>query len=250
MPTYQHPLPSASRSKIETGIKYTKYGIIFLMVSIILAPILGTDFGTALIGTVVIFTGRKAFSATHQKIVTVGLVLFLFIAAFCTIPSLILKDILFPPTTWDVGGYVMSWIYAILLRFAILSAIGGIGYVLMVYCLEDAIGKKILLIAYIVGVITALITIALVLLIAPTIAKEISEDIESEWEESKGKFVDGVQIVEEKVIDSKEIGKKLTEKLLPFNLFSILPSILYLIAYYIPYKRIANRNRPKIAAPP
>ncbi|MEW5760551.1 MAG: hypothetical protein AB1779_07280, partial [Candidatus Thermoplasmatota archaeon] len=137
MPTYQHPLPSASRSKIEMWIKNTKNGIIFLMVSIILAPILGTDFGMTLIGTVVIFTGRKAFSATHQKIVTVGLVLFLFIAPFCTTPSLILKDILWPTTTWDVGEYVMSWIYAILLRFAILSAIGGIGYVLMVYCLED-----------------------------------------------------------------------------------------------------------------
>ncbi|MEW5761485.1 MAG: hypothetical protein AB1779_12045 [Candidatus Thermoplasmatota archaeon] len=182
-----------------------------------------------LIGLILIYMGRKAFTLRHQNFVTAAVVLLiiLIVIALCAIPvyvaftifSTIPKSIETDANKTAPKEFLESVIYSILVPVIILGIIGGIANVLLVYELENPIGKKLLILGY---VVTAILAVSMLFFI-PSI----------------------VEIASQEKMKPEEVSQKISGMTMGYEILGKIGYIIYAIAYYIPYKRIINREVPE-----
>jgi MFS family permease len=228
---------------------YTKNGLIFLMIGIIIGIIstgllgifqfISPDESTSnifsfigfgiigaiggllvLIGGILFLVGRKEFGEKHQKFVLyaviifiVGLVISSIIAGIGTFISISQS---FAGGT-EIDTSMMG--YSIIISTIIGSITGGLTYVFALYELEDDKGKRILYLAFIVSIIIGIIIGFLSLGAIETLIEDIPID---------GSPTDF----------TSTFG--FTSQITQYSTLSVISNILWLITLYLPYKRIKN----------
>lgn len=209
---------------------YTKNGLTFILIGMIIAMItsfllglyqffIQTDnvaailgyagFGMiggiggilSLVGAILFFIGRKEFSERHQQ--------FVIYAAVSIVIGIVLT------TIFSIIGSIMfeALIYTTPILTVISAFTGGLGYVFALYELENDTGKKVLYLAF-------FISIAIAVLIGFLNAGEMTRLIEAYSSEN--------------VLSSFSYLSNVSM----YSSLGVIGSFFWLIAVYIPYKRI------------
>ena len=160
--------------------------------------------------------GRKQFGEKHER--SVILALFLFIAAFAiTMVAALVMGAQLMVGNWD---FLTTYIYIVVAG----GVLGVLSNVLLVYHLQDDNGKKLVLVALVVGIA---VQGATAYMMAP-----VMQDMADAFEELEDE--DG-EVKAEEITD--EMGR-MEEDLAPMALYGLPGSILFLIAFILPYLRI------------
>ena len=155
------------------------------------------------VGAILFFIGRKEFGERHQQFVIYALVSIL-IGIVLTILFSIIGSFFYPALIFTIP------------LLTIMSAVsGGLGYVFGLYELENDIGKKVLYIAFIVSIV---ISFVIGFLNAGEIGS-IIDDRTSETALSSFSYLSNISI---------------------YSTIGVISSFFWLIALYIPYKRIST----------
>jgi len=209
----------------------TKYGLLLIVIGLILSIISNTIMGVAkfdsgvgsiggfftFIGLILMLVGRKEYGKKHSQFMIYALILFIitFIITVIFVAMIVVSVI---------SSRDLSSLKNILYIIPIASILSGIMYLLILYELEDKKGKTILYIAILTSIITSII---IIMILNPVFDKTIgSISIDTTTSTSE---------VQER---TTELTKELTNKLYELSLIGIINNLLFLIAFYIPYKRI------------
>ena len=152
--------------RTKTGLLLLIIGTIFGILSNILLFLLGSA-GSALssvgsiggllsfIGIILLILGRKEFGEKHRKFVEYALVLWL-IAII--VPTIVIAGVVFAYVSQSTsGGADPRFLQNIFMIIPIASIISGLAYVLLLYELENKIGRMVLFAAIAVSVITSIV---------------------------------------------------------------------------------------------
>lgn len=182
----------------------------------------------SLIGILLIIIGGKEFGERHKKFVIYALILFIL---SIIIPGIVVAGLLFTFISTMSNGGDFNAIQNIFYVIPLASIIGGLAYILLLYELENKIGRYILYSAFVVTIIVSIV---------------LSLNIGAAWNDTLAN------------IDFENISPsdpELTQKMDEFTqqisltgLYSIPSSILMLIALIIPYKRITSGELVPITA--
>jgi len=171
------------------------------------------------IGIILMILGRKEYNERHRKFVVISLGLFIL--------SIVLSSIIFvigitiALVEKDVASIGNSF-YAI----PIVSIIGVLAYVLLVYELEDKNGKIVLISAFI---LTIMVSIFLAI------------NVQSAFEEAFG----SITISEELNIEEMtELSNTFSKKLGELGAFSVIHNLVMLFAFIMSYKRVDSGEIP------
>jgi hypothetical protein len=202
-----------------------------------LIPLILGFFGFILIlvGFILMFIGRKEFGEKHAQFAIYSLIAIIIGVIIVVIGSMI-------STFAAIAGGLESADEGVTLDYVamarsmktalIFTQIGGIsitiGWVLLVYFLENDIGKRILFLAFAASIIIAIIA----LIYAPPIFDDLADKLENTPEEEhEEEFYEG--LTELNVIDG----------------LAIIGSVLLLIGYLIPYNRIKKGELKPVTKP-
>jgi len=226
---------------------YTKNGLIFLIIGMIISMIstglLGVyqfltpdesvsnlfsmiGFGIIggigglliLVGGVLFLIGRKEFGERHQKFVLYAVIIFIVGIIISSVVGGIGTFITISQSMVNGSETDISWVgYSILTSTIIGSITGSLAYVFALYELEDKNGKRILYLAFIVSIIITIII---------------------------GFFSIGA--IEAMIADISSGGSSTdftssftyTSQITQYSALGIISNILWLITLYIPYNRI------------
>lgn len=189
-----------------------------------------------LIGWILMLVGRKDFGEKHAQFVIYSLVAII-IGVIIAIVGGIISAIgaiaggfgnVDPETSIDYAAMARG-----IRSGLIFSSIGGIiitiGAVLLVYCLENELGKKVLFIALIVTIIVSIVTVIYLYSALEELADRLEKTPEDEQEDE---FVEGFS------------------EMNWINSLGIIGSLLLIIGFFIPYNRIKKGELKPIAPPP
>jgi hypothetical protein len=191
-----------------------------------------------LVGLILVFTGRKEFGEKHRQFVTYGLVAIVIGIVIIIIGFVVIVigaiagiDINQDPSQDPVIDY--SEMAQGMTTGIVITQIGGvvilIGEILLVFWLQNDMGKKLLYITLIVGIITTIITTFLISALLNDIMQVMDDTPENEQEDVFTDFT----------ADTDRI-----------NAIGLIPSFLLLIAFYLPYDRIKKGELKPIVPPP
>ncbi len=191
-----------------------------------------------LVGLVLMFSGRNEFGDKHKTFVTyglvaivIGIVIIIIGFAVIVIGALAGIDLTTDPSQDPVIDY--SEMAQGMTTGIVITQIGGvvilIGEILLVFWLHNDMGKKLLYITLIVGIITTVITTFLISALLNDIMQVMEDTPENEQEDV---FLDFSA-------DTNRI-----------NAIGMIPSFLLLIAFYLPYDRIKKGELKPVAPPP
>lgn len=158
-------IPGPSKVHYEPpGVDTTATGLLLLSIGLFLYWIPDVKyFGylLALVGGLLVFLGRRAFSSAHQRNAILSLVLIIvtFVFAIVIIFSLvgsILVSVSLGGTNQQIVQRLISAFRSYLLMLIVLSFISGLPYLLISFELQNSTGRLLLLISYIL-LITAIV---------------------------------------------------------------------------------------------
>jgi MFS family permease len=228
---------------------YTKHGLLLLMIGLLISIIstiltglyyfmtnsesfsnligmiglgaLGAIGGLlALIGGILFLIGRKEFGERHQKFVIYAVIILIVGIIISGVVSGIGVFMSVSQSIANGGDAQFTWTgYSILISTIIGSITGGLAYVLALYELENETGKRILYLAFIVSIILAGIIGYFSMGIIDTLISTISTD------GTPANFTSSYAY---------------TSQISQYAVFGIISNLLWLIALYIPYKRIKD----------
>jgi hypothetical protein len=165
-----------------------------------------------LIGAIYFLMGRREFGERHHKNVNIAVIIFIITIVFILFFSAVLTFALFV-TLSSSGGNTDSYSVFIIIQSIITAILGSLIYYFSLIELEDELGKKVLFSAIISSICIAAITSV----INSGMIGEIFETVSSP---SSSSYFNSFQ----------NLGG--------INIIGVIPSILFLIAMYIPYVRI------------
>ena len=216
---------------------YTKIGLLLLIlggilgiisnialslagnVAIALSVLGGIGGLCSLIGIILLIVGRKEFGEKHRKFVVYALILFVL---SIIIPSIIIAAATFSYVSQGItGGMDVSFMQNIFFIIPFAAILGGLAYVLLLYNLENGIGRRILFAAFAVTIITSII---------------ISLNIGSAFEETIG----SIDFETASQQDISEVTTEFSQKISISGIYGFANGVLMLIALIIPYKRITS----------
>jgi hypothetical protein len=227
--------------------EYTKPGLLLIIIGILIsmgstglmaaganAPCLGALAGLILlIGFILMFIGRKEFGERHAKFVVFALIAFIIglvivilgavIIAIGTVSSAIASE---GEIDYEALGRSMGTGFTIIVIGGIVFAIGE---VLLVYDLESEIGKRLLVLAAIASIVASVAVLALIT-------------------DKFGDFVRALEKTEEEQEMKREL-QKFERESNAIQAFGLIGTFLFLIAYIIPYMRIARGELRAIVKP-
>jgi len=216
---------------------YTKIGLLLLILGGILGIISNIAFSLAgnlaitlsvlsgigglcsFIGIILLIVGRKEFGEKHRKFVVYALILFIL---SIIIPVIIIAAVTFSYVSQGIsGGVDVSFMQNIFFIIPFAAILGGLAYVLLLYNLENDIGRRILFVAFVVAVITSII---------------ISLNIGPAFEETIG----SIDFETASQQDISEVTTEFSQKISTSGIYGLANGVLMLIALIIPYKRITS----------
>ena len=216
---------------------YTKIGLLLLILGGILGIISNIAFSLAgniaitlsvlggigglcsFIGIILLILGRKEFGEKHRKFVVYALILFIL---SIIIPSIIIAAVTFSYVSQGItGGVDVNFMQNIFFIIPFAAILGGLAYVLLLYNLENGIGRRILFAAFAVTIITSII---------------ISLNIGSAFEETIG----SIDFETASQQDISEVTTEFSQKISISGIYGVANGVLMLIALIIPYKRITS----------
>lgn len=230
-------------------VNSTEYGLLLIIIAVgigILSSVLSLfsngliDIGSIslillIIGIVLMFVGRKEYGEKHQRNVVLAGIIFL-ISFIATIVFVIFA--IFSVYSSESFDGLKTLFYVI----PIAAFFDGLVYILLVYSLENSVGKKILFSAFIVSVTLALIVFVFFIPTVESFIDDMQEDIENQdtldgytyyGEDYSSNFEEEQIEYEDKISNMQSEASK-------YGALGIFGQILFLIALYIPYKRIKN----------
>lgn len=204
----------------------------------IVIPIILTIFGLILMfaGLVLMLIGRKEFGGQHAQFVIYALVTLIIGVIIVIIGSVIITiatiagglGTIEPDTGPDYATMARAIVSGL-----IFSEVGGvvltIGAILLVYSLENEIGRRILILALVASIIISIVTMIFVSSALEELAQRLEDTPEEEQEEE---FNEGVA----------EIGV--------INGLDVIGMLILLIGFIIPYNRIKKGELKPMAPPP
>lgn len=227
----------------------TKNGLICIIIGMIISIIasiilylsqgnLNIDYFSGLlmlVGIILMLVGRKDYGERHSKFVIYSIILFAisFIITFIFL-GIIIASVMSAATDSTLSyREALSPLRNIFLMAPIVSVIGGVLNIFLVYELENRIGKNILFLAFIVTIIISVY----VAYEGIQITDKWIDSIDEPEQENNNYFNFGssysTDYFEGKV---NELQKEIN-KILPF---AIIGKLMYLIAFIIPYQRIKS----------
>ena len=189
-------------------------GFIFLMIVGLVALVGGL---LALIGGLLLIIGRKEIGEAHSKFAIYALIIFVVSIVASFVISIVVAIISFTSSAGYAGSSPTYDPTFIIIQTIISAILGGLVYVFLLYHLENENGKRILIAAYIVSIIISII-------ITWSTASTIG---------------DMVNVGNSGAITSTNIFSSVST-VSKTAVFGVISSVLYLIAIYIPYKRITS----------
>jgi len=167
-----------------------------------------------LVGAIFFLLGRKEFGEKHQKNVMYAVYIFLINIVFSIIFTVVISFITFTSISTSTSGIdTSSYPLYFVLQIIISAILGGLIIYFALIELEDDLGKKILF----TGIISSICVSIITSIYYMGIFGELFGSISSTGSSSYSTF-------------NQSIGG--------IGLLSVIPSILYIFALYIPFKRI------------
>lgn len=175
-----------------------------------------------LVGGILFFIGRKEFGERHQKFVIYAIIVFVIGIIISAVIGGIGVFISISQSLADGAETQLSWTgYSILISTIIGSITGSLTYVLALYELENEIGRRILYLAFIVSIIIASIIGYFTMDVIDTIISTLPT------EGTPADFTSSYAYM---------------SQISQYSVLGIISNILWLIALYIPYKRINDSD--------
>jgi len=219
--------------------KYTKPGLLLLIIGSILALIGNIVFfllnGVSLtlssiggiggllsfVGIILLIIGRKEFGERHRKFVIFALILFILSVI---IPTIIIAGLVFAYVSSAMSnGGDFSSVQNIFYIIPLASIIGGLAYILLLYELENKIGRYVLFLAFAITIIVSLL---------------VAVNIGTAWNDTLGTIdFENLSPTDPEYTQKMD---EFTQQISSSGLYSIPNGILMLIALIIPYKRISS----------
>ncbi len=172
------------------------------------------------IGIIFLIMGRKEFGERHRKFVIIAIVLFVL---SIVIPVIIVAASVFVYVTQSMsaGDIDLSFVRNIFYIIPIASIIGSIAYFLLLYELENKIGKIVLVIAIVTSA---------------AISGVLAVSIGEAFEDSFG----SIDYENLEPTEYSEITSEFSQKISTSGFYGLINGALMIIALYIPYQRISS----------
>ena len=170
------------------------------------------------IGIIILIIGRKEFGEKHSKFVIYALILY--ILGFL-ITTIIIAGATFSYVSQSMsgGGGDAGSLQIIFYIIPLASVLGGLAYVLLLYELENKIGRMVLFATFAVTIISSIvISLSMGSIFADTLGSIDFEDTDPS--------------------QTSTLTNEFTQKISSIGIFGIANGILMIIAVYIPYNRI------------
>jgi MFS family permease len=188
-----------------------------------------------LVGWILLIVGRKEFGEKHDKFVIYSVVI-LIVGIVIVIIGTVITTFAGIAGSMEASNGEVSMDYVEMARgmksAVAFSQLGGIvvtiAAILLVYNLENDIGKKVLFLALIASIAVAIIS----MIFLPSVLDDLADDLEEMPEE-----------------DREDEFYKGLNKLGMYSGLGIISSILLIIGYYIPYDRIKKGELKPVTFP-
>jgi hypothetical protein len=193
----------------------TKTGLGFILLGIILSPIPTAALygGLSLIGGVVlVFLGRRAFGAKHQRYALWSFVLIIG-GVVSELAGSFVVDLMFALSLSngvDPASALASFFLTLNLLLIVIDAILTLGLVFLTYDLQNSTGRTILWAAYFLGILMNMILAVVIFSQVQAVSAEVVSQV--------GTARDAVALI--------------TYVFAPWRLLQFVPAIFYAIAYY------------------
>lgn len=206
----------------EKGISRTSTGIVLLIIGLVMSwipYILYLGAFLSFVGAILVILGRDAFGGGHGRNVVIALVLYIIatlavlIAAAAFIGSL--------PSIIGSAATIKGAFASYLIELIVFSGLASIAQVLLVYALSDSLGKKILIIAFILQIVVSVVVFAIV-------NSSLSHAIDLFESTNNASYISAV-----------------VNKINIYKLFNAIPAITFAVAYYMARTRIEYGEIPK-----
>ena len=182
----------------------------------------------SLIGILLIIIGGKEFGERHKKFTIYALILFIMSVI---IPVIVVAGIVFTFISTMSNGGDFNAIQNIFYIIPLASIIGGLAYILLLYELENKIGRYVLYSTFVVTIVVSVV---------------LSLNIGTVWNETLANTdFENISPTDPEFTENMD---EFTQRISLTGLYSIPNSILMLIALIIPYKRITSGELVPITA--
>jgi zinc-ribbon domain len=229
---YWNPAESARRTNIDR----TKTGLLLVIVGILLGPVpyaMYVGLILAIVGVIFVLIGRNPFGNSHSNYTVFSVVIYC-VGIGITFVAGFLFGLSFVTAALSGGGQtaidqaLVSAFNDLIIGVLVGGAVVGIAYVIFTYALQDSTGRVLLYIAFATQVtLSALVAY----IISPQVAGAVTQSF------SSGTFNPSPLSV-------------LQAQLQFLQLLSLIPAVIFAIAYYRAYSRIRRGVVPPSATPP
>jgi MFS family permease len=229
---YWDPAESARRTNIDR----TKTGLLLVIVGILLGPVpyaMYVGLILAIVGVIFVLIGRNPFGSSHSNYTVFSVVIYC-VGIGITFVAGFLFGLSFVTAALSGGGQtaidqaLVSAFNDLIIGVLVGGAVVGIAYVIFTYALQDSTGRVLLYTAFATQVtISALVAY----IISPQVAGAVAQSF------SGGTFNPYPLSV-------------LQAQLQFLQLLSLIPAVIFAIAYYRAYSRIKRGVVPPSATPP
>jgi MFS family permease len=229
---YWNPAESARRTNIDR----TKTGLLLVIVGILLAPVpyaMYVGLILAIVGVIFVLIGRNPFGNSHSNYTVFSVVIYC-VGIGITFVAGFLFGLSFVTAALSGGGQtaidqaLVSAFNDLIIGVLVGGAVVGIAYVIFTYALQDSTGRVLLYVAFATQVtLSALVAY----IISPQVAGAVTQSF------SSGTFNPYPLSV-------------LQAQLQFLQLLSLIPAVIFAIAYYRVYSRIKRGVVPPSATPP
>jgi zinc-ribbon domain len=226
---YWDPAESARRTNIDR----TKTGLLLVIVGILLEPVpYATYVGLILgiVGVIFVLIGRNPFGNSHSNYTVFSVVIYC-VGIGITFVAGFLFGLSFVTAALSGGGQtaivqaLVSAFNGLIIGVLVGDAVVGIAYVIFTYALQDSTGRVLLYIAFASQVtLSALVAY----MISPQVADSVTQSF------SSGTF-------------NPSPLSALQAQLQFLRLLSLIPAVIFAIAYYLAYSRIKRGDVPPSA---
>jgi len=223
---YWNPIETARKTSIDR----TKTGLLLVIVGILLGPIpyiMYIGLILAIIGVILVIIGRNPFGNRHSNYAIFSVVIYCVGFAIAFVAGFFF-GFSFVTSTLSGGSQVaieqelVSAFNDLIIGFLVSGAVIGIAYVVFTYALQDSAGRVLLYIAFATQLTVAVLVASIV---TPQVASAVTQSF------STGTF-------------NPSPLRDLQGQLQFLQLLSLIPAVIYAIAYYKAYSRINRGELP------